>query len=313
TRYFTYYTPADALPGDCRYIDNIFGNYSTEPSQPYYGLPCLDINWPDPPPYSEVDSAIIKMCELLEEQRLNPEDTLLEEEIHVYFREYNDLMMRYTESLFRQRSYNEIIWLLRQVCDKYWKRILVTTLIKDKQYNEALSELNRLETEGVGDQIYKKTQEIKISHLQLGAKFNLENDDKAYLKEAAVAHVPESAYATALLYQLEGESIFDDEILSSRVNPRNEENQEISNANLSIFPNPVRDLLYLEYKDKDESDNLIKIINSLGEIVYEKFFDFENGNMIEIDMSNIPEGTLFISVLKNNGQILASKKIVHVK
>ncbi|HHH54628.1 MAG TPA: right-handed parallel beta-helix repeat-containing protein, partial [Bacteroidetes bacterium] len=81
TRYFTYYTSADALPGDCRYIDNIFGNYSTEPSQSNYGLPCLDINWPDPPPYSEVDSAIIKMCELLEEQRLNPEDTLLEEEI----------------------------------------------------------------------------------------------------------------------------------------------------------------------------------------------------------------------------------------
>ncbi len=173
--------------------------------------------------------------------------------------------------------------------------------------------MNRPETESVSDQMYKKTQEIKISHLQLEAKFNLENDDKACLKEAAVAHVPESAYATALLYQLEGESIFDDEILSSRVNPRNEENQEISNANLSIFPNPVRDLLYLEYKDKDESDNLIKIINSLGEIVYEKFFDFENGNMIEIDMSNIPEGTLFISVLKNNGQILASKKIVHVK
>ncbi len=71
----------------------------------------------------------------------------------------------------------------------------------------------------------------------------------------------------------------------------NNENNDFES--LSFYPNPVKNILYLENIDVTKAS----VYNVLGQLIFTKTFDNNNSNML--DMSNLESG-LYLIVLENN-------------
>lgn len=84
--------------------------------------------------------------------------------------------------------------------------------------------------------------------------------------------------------------------------------EEINNNDIiSTFPNPVRDLLYIERKRQSNIEK-VKIFNSLGQVIYynDNFFE----SYIDFKSINISSGLYYLKY--SNSQELASKKIFYI-
>jgi len=77
-------------------------------------------------------------------------------------------------------------------------------------------------------------------------------------------------------------------------------NNDSQIENISIYPNPVKEVLNIE---STYPANEIEIYNTLGVLVMKQ----RNPN-IQIDLSNLPSGLLFIKIITNQGTI--TKKII---
>mgnify|MGYP003815179183 FL=1 len=97
------------------------------------------------------------------------------------------------------------------------------------------------------------------------------------------------------------------------------EDQNIINkqkANFGIYPNPARDQLTFELKtDRSAQDYEISIYNIKGQLVKRAPFHQEskiNWKFDSTDNQNISSG-IYFAVLKENGAIISSKKIMIIK
>ena len=79
---------------------------------------------------------------------------------------------------------------------------------------------------------------------------------------------------------------------------------EINSVN--IYPNPVKDLLTLDFDNKELKE--VKLINSLGQLVY--YSSELTRNKIQIDTKNFPSGMYYISIQAKEG-VLQKKVIVN--
>jgi len=77
------------------------------------------------------------------------------------------------------------------------------------------------------------------------------------------------------------------------------------NNNISIFPNPVSQVLNIELHENDNCK--INVFNSSGQLIYTDNL-YTNNNSIE--MSKLHKGIYFIVINDMNGNVLLSKKIV---
>jgi len=75
--------------------------------------------------------------------------------------------------------------------------------------------------------------------------------------------------------------------------------------NIKIYPNPVLNTLHIE-NIPDKADWSIKIINSLGQPVFENKLNSKNNH---IDLSN-ENGLFIIMLLDSNGHIIKTEKII---
>ena len=67
--------------------------------------------------------------------------------------------------------------------------------------------------------------------------------------------------------------------------------------NLTIFPNPVSDLLTLEFFVPDNNKVIVNVFNSLGQSVYDSSFDNSIGRKnLKIDFSKMPIGNYNVSI-----------------
>ena len=74
--------------------------------------------------------------------------------------------------------------------------------------------------------------------------------------------------------------------------------QEIISSKLNIYPNPAEDKLFVTYNMYSKPQ--IKLINLAGaEIIIPEITN--NQNILECDISNIPAGMYFISIISENG------------
>ena len=78
---------------------------------------------------------------------------------------------------------------------------------------------------------------------------------------------------------------------------------ELIEDDLKIYPNPVKDILTVDFKDGLKE---IRIINNLGQTVLNKML---NGVKQDIDVSKLSRGIYYIQVENKNKEILSSKFI----
>lgn len=83
-------------------------------------------------------------------------------------------------------------------------------------------------------------------------------------------------------------------------------NQSDNNPNISVYPNPAADYVYVQIKIMNKA---IKIINSLGKIVYEKALTGEE-DLMKINTSAYPEGAYMIIIESNDFNNTFSGKFI---
>lgn len=87
---------------------------------------------------------------------------------------------------------------------------------------------------------------------------------------------------------------------------------DISIDNLSVYPNPVVDLLKISFKSGQRSKVVISLFNNIGKQVFVQESDVVPGNnLFSIDMRNksIEPGIYFVQIVVQN-EVLTRKLIV---
>ena len=80
---------------------------------------------------------------------------------------------------------------------------------------------------------------------------------------------------------------------------------------IKFFPNPVKDVVYLQYKFSEGKEIQLEIYNVLGSLVHsKKLINFVNNNTAELSLRNLNEGSYFIRLIKDNRVISTERLIV---
>jgi hypothetical protein len=91
---------------------------------------------------------------------------------------------------------------------------------------------------------------------------------------------------------------------------------QIADYKLQIYPNPAKDLLYVEVSHASTplsvtSDISLSLTNALGQVIKEEVLR-ELQKPIEINVKDLQEGIYFLQI-KSEGKILVNKKFVKEK
>jgi len=109
-----------------------------------------------------------------------------------------------------------------------------------------------------------------------------------------------------------GNNLYIDNVNLSQLNPVGIFSSPLSNINIEVFPNPTSGDVNLTVNSINNSNYRINLINSLGQVIFEKNFNFSIGiNNIQIDTKQYPEG-IYNVVLESNS-IKTTKKITVIK
>ncbi|MCB9299742.1 MAG: T9SS type A sorting domain-containing protein [Lewinellaceae bacterium] len=78
-------------------------------------------------------------------------------------------------------------------------------------------------------------------------------------------------------------------------------------AGVKVFPNPVNDLLNVKVDLAETAENLnIRMVNTLGQVVYSRYLGRLQNDNIEIDVANMPAGAYMIQVSDGKAQYTQS-------
>lgn len=109
-----------------------------------------------------------------------------------------------------------------------------------------------------------------------------------------------------------GNNLYIDNVNLSQLNPVGVFSTPLSNINIEVFPNPTSGDVNLTVNSINNSNYRINLINSLGQVIFEKNFNFSIGtNNIQIETKQYPEGIYNVVLESNN--IKTTKKITIIK
>ena len=83
--------------------------------------------------------------------------------------------------------------------------------------------------------------------------------------------------------------------------------EEFSAANLTVYPNPVRTIAFVELTNTDAEGCVVKCFDMAGRVLSEDTFGEDT--RLPIDMSALPQGAYLIRVVSKEG-IVVNKKIM---
>ena len=109
-----------------------------------------------------------------------------------------------------------------------------------------------------------------------------------------------------------GNNLYIDNVNLSQLNPVGVFSTPLSNINIEVFPNPTSGDVNLTVNSINNSNYKINLINSLGQVIFEKNFNFSIGiNNIQIETKQYPEGIYNVVLESNNTK--TTKKITIIK
>ena len=86
-------------------------------------------------------------------------------------------------------------------------------------------------------------------------------------------------------------------------------NGSISISNMNIYPNPSRDIFYVSFNSEKIQNLKIRILNVIGEIVYdESLYQFIGEYIKKIDLRNYEKAIYFLEIQTDQGVI--NKKLI---
>lgn len=290
---------------------------------------------PEPPEvvdYPTVITTLLDYCRLLEEYNNDPNNPKLKAQFEAAERKTK----RYLYYVYKYK-WSNIEDILKQGCDYYFKKKLFYFYMNSKDCYKADSVLNEIEflltednrntsrdslerekiqsfvaTQRIGHR-YHCDSTIAVIDISLTfSDFEFTSDEITSLYREALKSIPEAAYARSLYHIATGNivphywsefSIFPNEKLNAKMGS--------GNNNLSIYPNPSYDRLFISFNDKYVFSGKVYIYNIYGNKVLYKNIDTQYNNRLEIDVSNFVPGLYFLSIKDiNEGNIKTSKIII---
>ena len=95
--------------------------------------------------------------------------------------------------------------------------------------------------------------------------------------------------------------------VQEEVTPPSSVLEEFSAANVTVYPNPVRTMAFVELTNTDVEGCVVKCFDMAGRALSEDTFGEDN--RLPIDMSALPQGAYLIKVISKDG-IVVNKKIM---
>jgi hypothetical protein len=82
---------------------------------------------------------------------------------------------------------------------------------------------------------------------------------------------------------------------------------------LKIFPNPCSDFLYINMTKQEQTDVILKLMDSYGRIRYEQSFTFSGSLEHKINISVLPHGMYYLEMKTNTKMIteIKTSKLIH--
>jgi len=75
---------------------------------------------------------------------------------------------------------------------------------------------------------------------------------------------------------------------------------EMLSGDIIVFPNPARDVLYVESKNSYKNDFLVEIIDLSGRVLNSRIF--ESGSSVSLDVSGLQSGIYFLKISCGNSR-----------
>ncbi len=82
----------------------------------------------------------------------------------------------------------------------------------------------------------------------------------------------------------------------------------LNNSSFSIYPNPAKNLLNLEYSVGEEEEASFELMDVLGKVQLKT--QLNNSNMHQINLNNLHEGIYFYRLIKNSTLTQSGKLII---
>jgi hypothetical protein len=103
-----------------------------------------------------------------------------------------------------------------------------------------------------------------------------------------------------------GNNIYIDDINITSTTGISEEDQ---NNSLLVYPNPVSDILTIDFAETNINSGSIEIKDLSGRTVYTQIIDGKGNNtsLLQVDVSNLTSGIYFLNVRGENGKTLVKK------
>jgi hypothetical protein len=76
-----------------------------------------------------------------------------------------------------------------------------------------------------------------------------------------------------------------------------------SNSSYNLFPNPVRNILYITKNNKEKLSSL-KLLNSIGQELNVNYSVIKNGEYVEVNTSSLHPGIYFLEMLMEKQKVV---------
>ncbi|MFT4666582.1 MAG: hypothetical protein ACI8YQ_003725 [Polaribacter sp.] len=312
TLHFNYYVKSGSIsnpfPKPCD-LPNNSGNYSVTPAQDVLCSTVMIAPGP-PPTYQKyldlkqdlngVSSSSIEYQELMEQK-----DIIVDA-----------LLIGYLEN----DEVSNAISLLDEENTNQSKQMKFGIYINEKNYQAASNTLNGLSNNIEGMETFKNVQEINLERMEMGASFQMMENDSLYLENIAVSGGSSSGYAQAILSLLFGREFHDDidtelrnlEGFEEESKERGSKREDFNSGKKSVLvsPNPAKDEFSITMNETPAA--ILKITSIMGQEIHEQVIG-EGVVSLQIATNQWNEGIYLLQLFDKNLKPLHAQLIAVVK
>lgn len=91
-----------------------------------------------------------------------------------------------------------------------------------------------------------------------------------------------------------------------------EDGKVLTSDDLMVFPNPAKDILYVEIPDAS-SDVLVQLVNLMGRMVSEEKMNIDANSRIALNISTINRGVYFLKIIHEDKKTVRSGKVMIIR
>lgn len=307
-------------PIPCSYPDNLGSCYACQSTLPEGGSGYrVSGEAEDQTAYALYQDllAVKAQIQALEEELLTETEYVLEydlemlaesDELDYLSAKIETLLEKVANRYVLENKADSAISILEQEDLEWTSRRIVDIYLMIGDYTSASTALDLLPADGAENAEYKKLTQIQLTLFSdsLGWE-DIDEDQKTVLLELAGKQTKSGVAAENILHFTEGtdfEEVFDPEELTPRMI-----DTELSET-IQVYPNPATDELFINLQSSNETDAYtIRIFNVTGTKLY--FAPLASNSLHTMDIANLPNGLLYIQILKNNAPAYIVK-IVHL-